>query len=200
MTDSTQPCCVVGAAPTPIPTFKSFIQVFSFSTIIHLSHSVTMEPLVALALAGNVIQFVDFGRKLLSGSSELYRSSTGSLAANDEIELATADLKALINKLRRSFVPWSKNSTPNQHDQDTLASFRQVCDEAVKVADELVVRLSKLKVNSKHQTLSSLQQAVKSLWNAGEVAGLRNRLSSLKETLETHVIFSIRRVASHYLI
>ena len=61
-----------------------------------------MDSLTALSLAGNVVQFVDFGNKLLSQSRELYRSTQGSLAADDELHLVTADLSALILKLRNS--------------------------------------------------------------------------------------------------
>jgi len=61
-----------------------------------------MDPLTALSLAGNVVQFVDFGCQLLSHSRELYRSPRGSLAADDEIHLVTVDLRALILKLRNT--------------------------------------------------------------------------------------------------
>jgi hypothetical protein len=73
-----------------------------------------------------------------------------------------------------------------------VASFRKVCDEAVKVADELVERLEKLKFNGKFKGLRSLQHAVKTVWSEREVAVLMRRLLTLKETLESHVLFSIR--------
>jgi hypothetical protein len=152
-----------------------------------------MDPLAALSLAGNVIQFVDFGSKLLSRAEELYKSSRGSLAVNDEIELVTADLKDLITKLRGSFLAKDENEALSQQDQVNKTSFRSVCDEAAKVADELVGRLTKLKLNGKHRKLGSLQHAVRSLWNEREVASLMKRLLNLKETLESHVLFSIRR-------
>jgi hypothetical protein len=46
-----------------------------------------MNPFTALSPAGNVVQFVDFGIRLVSRGSELYTLATGSLTANDEIEL-----------------------------------------------------------------------------------------------------------------
>jgi hypothetical protein len=59
-----------------------------------------MNPLSALSLAGTIIQFVDFGRKLLGGAVDIYRSASRSLAVNDEIELEATDLKELVVKLR----------------------------------------------------------------------------------------------------
>ena len=61
-----------------------------------------MDPLPALSVAGNIIQFIDFGVRLLSKARELYKSPDGTLAVHDEITLITADLKALMKKLRQS--------------------------------------------------------------------------------------------------
>ncbi|KAE9364418.1 hypothetical protein N431DRAFT_421379 [Stipitochalara longipes BDJ] len=151
-----------------------------------------MDALTALSLAGNIIQFVDFGTKLLSRAGELYKSSQGSLRVNDEIELVTADLKSLITKIQVSLLKKDESEDLGDQDQAQSGSFRKVCDEAVKVADELVGRLKKLKINGKHRRLTSLQQAVKTLWNEKEVASLMRRLLTLKETLESHVLLSIR--------
>jgi hypothetical protein len=60
-----------------------------------------MDPLSALSLAGTIIQFADFGSKLLSESLQLYKSSRGTLDANEQLELVTADLQSVIAKLRR---------------------------------------------------------------------------------------------------
>jgi hypothetical protein len=59
-----------------------------------------MDPLAALSLAGTIVQFVDFGSKLLATGRELYKSTNGSLTVNDEIELVTSDLLAITLKLR----------------------------------------------------------------------------------------------------
>jgi hypothetical protein len=64
-----------------------------------------MNRSTALSLAGNIIQFVDFGTKLFTDVGELYRSLAGSLTINDEKELVTTDLQVLIKKLRDSVIP-----------------------------------------------------------------------------------------------
>jgi hypothetical protein len=71
-------------------------------------------PLSVLTIAGNVIRFVDFGSCLLG---ELYRSSTGSLAVHDELELAPSDLRTVVVTLRQ-FVPESDQSS-----DDTWRNF-----------------------------------------------------------------------------
>jgi hypothetical protein len=68
-----------------------------------------------------------------------------------------------------------------------------LCDEAVKVAEELVNRLEKLKVkDGKLRTWHSLQHAVEAAWSRKELVDLKNQLLGLKNALETRVLFSIR--------
>lgn len=155
-----------------------------------------MESLTALALAGNIIQFVDFGFKLFNRSGELYRSSSGSLSLNDQVELATTDLQILISRLRDSFLSRERDKDLSPEAQEALASFRRVCDEAAKVADELVGKLGSLKLNGKHRKLTSIKFAIKSLWSEDEICNLVKRLSTLRETLISHILFSIRQVTT----
>jgi hypothetical protein len=154
-----------------------------------------MDPLSALSLAGNVVQLIDFGSKLLSGARELYKSPSGTLAAHHELELVTTDLSALVIKLRKSFDQGGGIESADQDATIQRRSFEQICDEAVKVAEELVQRLDKLKVkDGKLRTLRSLQHAVETAWSRQEKEDLKKRLLSLKDALETRVLFAIRYV------
>jgi len=51
--------------------------------------NVRMETLTIIGLVGNIVQFVDFSGKLISKSTEIYRSSEGALAENIDTEKAT---------------------------------------------------------------------------------------------------------------
>ena len=57
-----------------------------------------MEALAALSLAAAVVQFVDFGSRLVSKGQQLYRS--GTLVENMEIEEATKRLRVLVEPLQ----------------------------------------------------------------------------------------------------
>ena len=152
-----------------------------------------MDPLSALSLAGNVLQFIDFGTKLFSKAGELYKSTVGSLAANDQLELVTADLRALVSKLRQSLSSEETQGETAQEDKETWSSFNRVCDEAADVADEIILRLGKLRLqDGKFRRLRSILQAVETLWSEREITSLLKRLSSLRIALETRVLFSIR--------
>jgi hypothetical protein len=142
-----------------------------------------MDPLTALSLAGNIIQFVDFGTRLLSTTKELYRSSVGSLAIDDELKLVTTEISILIAKLKQSSV----------FQEDGSSSFHKICDEAVGVATEIVTKLEGLRLGEgKFRLWQSLQRAVKEIWSEKELNGLVDRLDKLRQALDSKVLFSLR--------
>jgi len=145
-----------------------------------------MDPLTALSLAGNIVQFVDFGIKLLSTTRELYHSSVGSLAAHDELELIITDLSAFIEKLKRSSVSRS----------DSYGDFDKICDDAEAVATEIVTRLGELRVDKEKRRelkyLDSIRKGFKGIWTKPELNVLVQRLASLREALDSRVLFEIR--------
>ncbi|PMD17222.1 hypothetical protein NA56DRAFT_752573, partial [Hyaloscypha hepaticicola] len=151
-----------------------------------------MDPLTALSVAGTIVQFADFGCKLLSGYRELYKFTSGTLAANEEIELVTVDLQAVVLKLRRSVCPKDPSNSLIKDEQWDRNPFKKICDDAVTAAEEIIERLHKLKVKRvKDRKWESFWQAVKSAWSQEEIAALMKRLANLKEALETRVLFSI---------
>jgi len=151
-----------------------------------------MDPFSALSLAGNIIQFVDFGAHLLSSARELYKSPVGSLAVHDEVALVTSDLEMLVSRLRSSTSP----RLDSEASEAEWKALRELCNEAAVVADELLKRLGTLKrsAKGKHRKWESLHLAVCSLWNEKEIKSLLDRLITLKEALKTRILFSLRLV------
>ncbi len=54
-----------------------------------------LDPLTALSIASSIVQFVDYGSKLLSKSYELYESADGTTIGNAELEVIAKDLQDL---------------------------------------------------------------------------------------------------------
>lgn len=152
-----------------------------------------MDPLTALSVAGNVVQFVDFGIKLLKGAEKMYKSSAGALPANKELELITTDLRSVLPKL--TIFAGSNQAPPDPADPETVF-FMEICGEAKSIATELIEGLEKLKVQqglAGHQRVfSSVFKAIKSAWSRRELGTLQTRLASLKEILVTRVLVSFR--------
>jgi hypothetical protein len=151
-----------------------------------------MDPLTALSVASTIVQFVDFGTKLLFHSNELYKSSMGTLHSNNELELVTTDLRGLVTKLRQSCRSESDVQVSSSDDEQRRG-FEKLYNEVVKLAKDLVERLKKLKVkDGRHRMWQSLKQAVETAWSEKKIAKMKVRLSSFRDALETRVLFSIR--------
>ena len=62
-----------------------------------------LDPLSALSVAASVVQFLDFGNKIVSKGIQAYKSNDGALIENAEIEEATQRL-AQLSKFSKH--PW----------------------------------------------------------------------------------------------
>lgn len=86
-----------------------------------------------MSFAGTVVQFVDFGTKILKSSHEIYSSVSGSLPANEELDLVLSDLSLMMKNLRKP--PRLSGSSPE--DVEDQKALEALCDAAAKVAKEL---------------------------------------------------------------
>jgi hypothetical protein len=141
-----------------------------------------METLAVIGLVGNIVQFVDYSGKLISKSTELYRSSEGALAENIDTETATNHLVLLNSKLQ--------NAAATTGDS-TLESLCKSCGTA---ADQLLAALDKVKVKGKQDKWKSIRKALQSVWSKKEIEELERRLARLKEELNLHVVVGLRYI------
>jgi hypothetical protein len=124
-----------------------------------------MDPITAVGLVGTVVQVVDFSSKVVSKSTELYRSGRAALAENADIEIVETDLLRLNTRLRQS-------TTVGDQDLQVL------CRACSDVADQLLAALAKLKVNGKGQKWQSLRKALMTIWSKEHIVQLERRLAS----------------------
>jgi hypothetical protein len=156
-----------------------------------------MDPLTALSLAGTVVQFVDFGCKLLSEGRELYHSSSGKLDSNNEIEIITTDLLCLVRKLRDSFLPSDSNDQFTEKQQEERKRLQLICARAATIAEEIIEKLQKLIIpqnimSKPRRSVKTLAQLLKAKWNRREIADLVERLEALRKAIDTSILFSTK--------
>jgi hypothetical protein len=146
-----------------------------------------MEGLKAFSLTGNILEFARFGIDLLTEGREFYKSSHGTLSANEQLELATADMRALVAKFKtREGLPASGE------DEEDPKTFQQVLCGAGKVAEELLLRLEGLKVKGmKDRKWESVRKAMSSVLTRHEMEALKNKLVLYRDAVQTHIIFSL---------
>ena len=137
-----------------------------------------MDPLTALSVAGTVVQFVDFGMKLISTTAELYRSAEGALAVNKELEMAITDLSSVGKKL--------------SHQGSLGPDIEEICTKTAALASELLQKLEGLKVQGRNRVWTSFRQAVKTAWSREEIESLQRRMEMLRRMLDTNVLVSLR--------
>jgi hypothetical protein len=151
-----------------------------------------MDPLTALSVAGTIVQFADFGSKMFSEGCQMYKSANGAVTANEELELVIFDLRELTKKLPKLFHGQSVTSTPLNDMFDQLDVVDKICEEAARLAEEILRRLDRLKVEGqKHRMWKSFSQAIKCAWTKEEIAVMVKRLAAFKDALVARVTYSI---------
>jgi hypothetical protein len=140
-----------------------------------------METLAAIGLVGNIVQFIDFGSKLVAKSVQLYQSSDGALAENVDTETATNHLVLLNNKLRDA------NRTSD-------VELENLCKSCSTVADELIRALGELKVQGGQKRWKSMRKAIRTVWSKDKIQGIEKRLANFREVLSLHIIVDLRCV------
>jgi hypothetical protein len=146
-----------------------------------------LDPLSALSLASSIVQFVDFGIKLVSDGYELYER--GSLKINDELERATRDLTQLAEDLATSpqtvsEQPGTRIRLPSKHER----SLQQLAETCKELSDQLLSVLEDLKPRERQNGLESFRKALAGSRKAGKARNIETRLKKLQDELGIHLL------------
>ena len=137
-----------------------------------------MEPLSAVSLAGTIVQFLDFGIKLVAKTSEIYNSSEGAELRNIELDAITQNFVSLNRRVRiRSH---KICAFAISEDEMALESITAQCN---KVGEELIDALQKAKVQGAHKRWKSARQALKSVLGHDKIQDLYDRLKQYREQI-----------------
>ena len=140
-----------------------------------------MDPVAALGLAGNIVQFVDFSCKVLQDTKGLYKSTTGASAENDVLEVICRDLIDLDNALT---APSAPGAIP-----DSMRSLASMCKE---VAAELLGIFDKIRVREPRQKWKSFVQALRTVWKKERIEELLKRMESLRNETQYRLQLMLR--------
>jgi hypothetical protein len=139
-----------------------------------------LDPLSAIGLASAIVQFVDFGSKLVSQSRELH--ANGSLAQNDEIQLITESLKDMAADL-------TKSRMKHAHaDDEEIQELARTCQS---LADELLTVLKTLQPQ-KQNSVESFRVALRTATKKGKVDDMGKRLRRLQGQINSYMIMILR--------
>lgn len=150
----------------------------SHYSVSHHFQSYAIDPVTAASLAGTVVQLVDFSVKLISKSYEFYQSGCDGAVDNQSIEKTTEDLKKLNDQLKATII--------------TDSDLTKLCKACSDAADNLLVALSKLRVDGKGRTWQSFRKALRSIWSKEEVQELEKRLARFRDELNLRLTAGLR--------
>ena len=140
-----------------------------------------MDPVAALGLAGNIVQFVDFSCKVIQDTKSLYKSSTGASAENDVLEVICSDLVDLDNALT---APSAPGAIP-----DSMRNLASMCKE---VAAELLGTLDKIRTREPRRKWKSFVQALRSVWKKEQIEELVKRMERLRSETQYRLQLMLR--------
>ncbi|KAH9220710.1 hypothetical protein DL95DRAFT_477881, partial [Leptodontidium sp. 2 PMI_412] len=141
-----------------------------------------MDPLTAIGLASNIIAFVDFAGKLVSQGHEIYKSASGALQDNVDINNIVTDLSLHVNKLKEA----NTITAPTQKEQQ-LQSLASKCSI---LAVEISQKLKKLNVdeNAKMRGLRSIGKALRSAWGKKDLEDMMARLGTFRSEIQFSIL------------
>lgn len=154
-----------------------------------------MDPLSALSVATSVIQFVDFGCKLVSQTRQIYKSVDGTLSDRVIVEVLAVDLESLSLNLQNSL---RENQPVNAEGQQETSVHDRALDDLCRrchgISKELIAKLNNLKVqgSTKHRNWESFKKALRAMWGKEELDSLATQLNELRSEIEFRVLLSFR--------
>ncbi|KAI1208989.1 uncharacterized protein F4807DRAFT_106299 [Annulohypoxylon truncatum] len=139
-----------------------------------------MEPLSALSLAGNVLQFIEFTTKVLSSSVEVYKSSAG---ASDST-IALEDIYQQLSSFSDGFTATQGSTRLSANE----LALRSIADSCSADCTRLLTVLNGVKVNGDHRAWKSFRAALKLAWKGEqEIERLTSQLRDRQSMMTLHI-------------
>jgi hypothetical protein len=142
-----------------------------------------LDPLTAIGLAGNLVQFVDFSSKIVSKAKEIYNSAEGCLPEHNDAVTITKCLQTLNSKLQ------GRIRTPTTANEQVLQELWVGCEE---VAQELLGVLEIPKLEGNKSKWKSVGRALKDVRRGHKIERISKRLVHLRERLILTLLVDLR--------
>jgi hypothetical protein len=146
------------------------------------------ETLAAIALAGNIVQFLDFSVKLLKQSHEIYTSARG---ASDDLvnaEISIEDLVQATQRLQTSLHPPETSKVLTAAD----ASLDRLRERCFDTGQDFLDLLDKLTIKGHRTRWKSIKLALAKEWKDGTFKELERRLAGLRDEMHLHVTVALK--------
>ena len=142
-----------------------------------------MEALVAIGLAGNIVQFLDLTARIVSSGIEVYHAGDGASTINRTL----ATMTEYLNQLCKGFADLDSavDNRPTAPNDPQLLVLARSCQE---LGQELLKTLEDLKIKGKHRKWSSVRQALRSAWKDRDIQRYHRQLSDFRSLITLHLL------------
>lgn len=149
-----------------------------------------LEPFTALSLAASVVQFVDFGSKLLIEGYGVYQSADGASRKHREIEHLTSDLKVLSGRLAATYSSGTATLSADE------VALQELGGQSRDLAQELLDLLEDLKVKTTGvlRSWDTVKQTFRKVGKADKIEKMQKRLDRIRSQVNTLLLRIIRCV------
>jgi hypothetical protein len=146
-----------------------------------------MESLAAVSLAGNVVNFLEFGLDIVSTAKEMRRTHDGALLRHNDLEVATRDLLLIQTQMECCLSANSVASGLGQTDIDLV----KLLESSNALARSLLERLNMAKSIGGLRRWKSMRQALKSVSSKQEIDDMAHRLSDFRSQFQTRILSTL---------
>lgn len=148
-----------------------------------------MEPFSALAIATSVVQFVDFGSKLISRAIEIHNSP-------DDLPTEMVDMAKLNEKMSTitKDLGSSMQSIPTKPLEPQEQNLLDMCQQCQVISLELGNVLKKLQKSTKPGTWESIRTSFQSIMGQKKIEALQSRLDAFRQQLMLNILVALRFV------
>ena len=151
-----------------------------------------------VGIAAAVLQFADFGRRLLSDTWEVYQSPSGQVVQNLEVSMVVNDLAKLTNVLTPNI-----RGGPLGSNQDIENQLPEICAKCKSLSNEIQNALAKIYKQPTRRNEEKLQQStgeafrasLHTWWREDKIPEMRRQLKTIHRRLIDAVTISLWYVA-----
>jgi hypothetical protein len=142
-----------------------------------------MDPITAIGFAANILQFIDYGAKVVTGVIEIYGAASGNTQESRNSETIEMEMRLFAAKLQ------PPENARLSGEERALCKLAAGCQGLAK---QILDLLEKIKPKSQKSKGSSLIAGLKTKMYAGERRRLELQLSNCRAQLDLQLNYLTR--------
>lgn len=144
-----------------------------------------MDPITAVGLVANIVQFVELGSKVLGIAKEIHQSSSGVTQDNKRTEDIVREMEGLSSKLADPAVQ------PKTEDERALQFLASEC---CRLSEQITTLLKKIIPTDPKSKRQAVLSSMKNVMYEREKAALEEKLAHCRSQLSLQLSYISRSV------